>query len=423
MYKMRIEFFALVLAIILGLLSCPASASNHLNPYFERYLANPQIPTPVGIASYGLYPAGSEYYDYTIETDKIMANATINSLLAYENSSSLPPASDSMCITGREYQPSRTDMQNGANLQINAMMQVNTTAGSQMIWLQNTARFNTGQMMVNMPHDIVANITSGGNENIAYGNGIVNSPQNGVEYYEYEGTCYKYTLPLTVTFEIDVHKISRNLVQAVFKNDNNVFDTVNLPIPNVESAHMVVTPNRHGIPYDAEFVWTGYCCSQESTFVQMNSTLSMYYQGDDNKLHEFPSLYTFGADTAETASNLLVERVGHVIAGKNNSTFFESEENFTSAAPGNATIPSWIKNDAKLWSQGQISDTDFVKAVQYLVQNGIVQVPGTLHGSGTIHQIPAWVKNDAAWWANGQISDNEFVVAVQYLVSYNIIPG
>jgi thermopsin len=419
---MRIEFFALFLAIISGLLSCPASAeSDHLNPYFERYLANPQMPTPVGIASYGLYPTGSVYHHYTIETDKIMAKATINSLLTYDNSSSLPPTGGSMCITGQEYQPSRIDMQNGANLQFNAMMQVNTTAGAQMIWLQDTARFNTVQMMVNMPHDIVANITSGGSENIAYGNGIVNSPQHGVEYYEYEGTCYKYFLPLTITYEIDVHKISHNLVQVIFKNDDNVFDIVYLPIPNVESANIVVTPNQHKIPDDAEFVWTGYCCSQESAFTQMNSTLSMYYQGDDSKWHKFPSLYTFGTDTAETASNLLVQNGGHVVTGKDNNSFFESEENFTSTTLGNATIPSWIKNDAKLWSQGQISDADFVKAMQYLIQNGIVQIPVTQYGSGTIHKIPAWIKNDATWWANGQMSDDEFVMAVQYLVSYNII--
>lgn len=418
---MRIEFFALFLAIISGLLSCSANAqSDHPNPYFERYLANSQMPTPVGIAAYGLYPVGSGYYHYAIETDKIMAKATINSLLAYDNSSSLPPASGSMCITGQEYQSSITDMQNGANLQFNAMMQVNTTAGSQMIWLQDTARFNTVQMTINMPHDIVANITSGGNENIAYGNGIVNSPQNGVEYYEYEGTCYKYLLPLTITYEIDVHKISRNLVQVVFKNDDSIFDTVYLPIPNVESAHIVVAPNRHGIPYDAEFVWAGYCCSQESTFAQMNSTLAMYYQEDDNKLHKFPSLYTFGADTAETASNLLVKRGGHIVIGKNDNTFLESGENFTSTTFGNATIPSWIKNDARLWSHGQISDAEFVKAVQYLVQNGIVQIPVTQHDLGTIHRIPAWIKNDAAWWANGQMSDDAFVMAMQYLVSHNM---
>ncbi len=35
-------------------------------------------------------------------------------------------------------------------------------------------------------------------------------------------------------------------------------------------------------------------------------------------------------------------------------------------------IPYWVKNDAKWWSEGQISDVEFVKAIQYLVDNGIL---------------------------------------------------
>lgn len=37
-------------------------------------------------------------------------------------------------------------------------------------------------------------------------------------------------------------------------------------------------------------------------------------------------------------------------------------------------IPSWIKNNAGWWASGKISDDEFVKAIQYLVQNGIIQV-------------------------------------------------
>jgi thermopsin len=423
---MHQEFFVLFLVIILALLAYPTNAEGyHLNPYFERYMASPQMPAPVGIASYGLYPTGNGYGPYTIETDKIMANATVNALQAHDTSlPSLPPTRNSLCITGQEYRPSNTDMQNGANLQFNVMMQVNTTVGSQIIWLQDTARFNTMQMTVNIPHDIVANITSGGSENISYGNGIVNPPQHGIEYYEYEGTCYKYLLPLTIAYEIDVHKISGSLVQVIFKNDDSIFDTVYLPIPNVKSAHIVVTPNQLGVPYDAEFVWTGYCCSQESSFTQMNSTLSMYYEGDDNKLHSFPTLFTFGTNTAETASNLLVKRDGHgihVIIGQNDNTFFEQRKNSASTIHDGITIPSWIKNNAKLWSQGEVGDLVFEKGMQYLIQNGIMKISAIKSSSDITQQIPAWVKNDAGWWANGQISDDELVKAIQYLINNNII--
>jgi len=37
-------------------------------------------------------------------------------------------------------------------------------------------------------------------------------------------------------------------------------------------------------------------------------------------------------------------------------------------------IPSWIKNNADWWAQGLISDDDFVKGIQYLVEQGIIKV-------------------------------------------------
>jgi len=37
-------------------------------------------------------------------------------------------------------------------------------------------------------------------------------------------------------------------------------------------------------------------------------------------------------------------------------------------------IPQWIKNNAKWWSNDQISDEDFVKSIQYLVKKGIIRI-------------------------------------------------
>ena len=37
-------------------------------------------------------------------------------------------------------------------------------------------------------------------------------------------------------------------------------------------------------------------------------------------------------------------------------------------------IPDWIKNNADWWSQGLISDDDFVKGIQYLIEQGIIKV-------------------------------------------------
>ncbi len=41
------------------------------------------------------------------------------------------------------------------------------------------------------------------------------------------------------------------------------------------------------------------------------------------------------------------------------------------------SIPDWIKNNAKWWSDGSISETEYVKSLEYLITNGIIKIPIT----------------------------------------------
>lgn len=83
-------------------------------------------------------------------------------------------------------------------------------------------------------------------------------------------------------------------------------------------------------------------------------------------------------------------------------------------------IPNWVKNNAKLWNQGQISDSEFVQGLQYMIKNKIIIIPSYSVASQT-NKIPSWIKNNAGLWSNGTISDSEFVSGIQYLVSSGII--
>ena len=84
-------------------------------------------------------------------------------------------------------------------------------------------------------------------------------------------------------------------------------------------------------------------------------------------------------------------------------------------------IPGWIKNNAKWWSEGTLNDDDFIKGVQYLIQDGIMKIPPSNSAGVSSHQIPVWVKNNAGWWSSGQISDDDFVKGMQYLATNGII--
>ena len=104
-------------------------------------------------------------------------------------------------------------------------------------------------------------------------------------------------------------------------------------------------------------------------------------------------------------------------------TMSSSPSAIMSTTASTATIPTWIKNNAKYWSQGQLGDSDFISGIQYLVQHGIMKIPPSSPATPSFvsQQIPSWIKTNAGYWAGGQISDDDFVKGIQYLVSSGMI--
>jgi hypothetical protein len=45
------------------------------------------------------------------------------------------------------------------------------------------------------------------------------------------------------------------------------------------------------------------------------------------------------------------------------------------ASAGDSAIPEWIKNNAKWWSEGSITESDYIKSLEYLITNGIINIP------------------------------------------------
>jgi len=101
-----------------------------------------------------------------------------------------------------------------------------------------------------------------------------------------------------------------------------------------------------------------------------------------------------------------------------------NQSNSTSQNQSGQTIviPQWIRNDAKWWQQGQIDDSTFASGIQYLIKQGVIQLPPTASGQSSPGiQIPQWVKANAGLWANGQIDDSTFAAGIQYLIKIGII--
>ncbi|MDE1724886.1 MAG: peptidase, partial [Thaumarchaeota archaeon] len=75
----------------------------------------------------------------------------------------------------------------------------------------------------------------------------------------------------------------------------------------------------------------------------------------------------------------------------------------------------------KSWSTGDIQDSEFVGAIQYLISKGVMHVPHGIQGANSSQPIPTWIKHSTGMWSNGQITDNEFVQSIQWLISKGII--
>ncbi|MGD2106433.1 MAG: plastocyanin/azurin family copper-binding protein [Nitrosopumilaceae archaeon] len=89
----------------------------------------------------------------------------------------------------------------------------------------------------------------------------------------------------------------------------------------------------------------------------------------------------------------------------------------------NVSIPPWIKTNAGWWANDQITDSDFVGGIQFLIEEGLITIPETVKTSKLPEdqKIPSWIKTNAGWWAQDQISDDDFVKGIQYLIEQGII--
>jgi len=94
---------------------------------------------------------------------------------------------------------------------------------------------------------------------------------------------------------------------------------------------------------------------------------------------------------------------------------------FTIIDDGSIGIPYWINDLAKLWiTPPNIPDKEFAKGFAYLIEHKVLDAPE----SDDELYIPKWFKFTTAWWSSGQITDTTYAHATQYLLNekFMIIP-
>jgi len=45
------------------------------------------------------------------------------------------------------------------------------------------------------------------------------------------------------------------------------------------------------------------------------------------------------------------------------------------ASAQSSMVPEWVKNNAKWWSEGSITEADYITSLEYLISNGIINIP------------------------------------------------
>ncbi len=88
---------------------------------------------------------------------------------------------------------------------------------------------------------------------------------------------------------------------------------------------------------------------------------------------------------------------------------------------GESSIPSWVKNNAGWWAEGNIDDNSFLEGLKFLIEEKIIVVPKTAPGETKSDVIPDWFKDNASWWSQGIIRDDEFVRAIEHLIKEGIL--
>jgi len=298
-------------------------------------------PEPSGIASYGITNQSGVDAPYAIASTDVIGMASISSINAYNSTAESVGQNPS-----------------GATLQLNSVLVVDESGGgTQAYWCQNTPDFVTSASQLALS-DNVWNYSASGflsNDSVTSegGGGYVSTfQQNGATgyYYAYGTSNSSYSLPLGMVLQINSTAEPGIGVLVQFGarttggtpgtwSSTDWFDNVTIHDPAATGAYFF-TAGNYTTPlntfYDTELVFAGEGGGEATSFTQLGASLGLFYaNGTSNEISVFPSYFSFGLDTAESADDLTVRYLGNGIAGVSVGT---PNYTYLGAASGNFSL-------------------------------------------------------------------------------------
>ena len=74
------------------------------------------------------------------------------------------------------------------------------------------------------------------------------------------------------------------------------------------------------------------------------------------------------------------------------------------------------------WVNGRVSDTLFVVVIKYLAEQNFISIPNFQTPDGDFRLfVPSWLKTTGGYWIDKDISDDEFAKGLEWLINNEII--
>ncbi|MGC8597529.1 MAG: thermopsin [Thermocladium sp.] len=259
-----------------------------INPF----LSYPEPPAPIGLADYGVINESGLLVPYSVLTNEAVGIASIY----YINVSSSEPINSAP--------------PHAVSLQLNVVLQVNSTRGRYAYWLQNVVAMDTSSMT----YDVIDNVWNMSSPNATLsnssirGSGSVAASPSGY-FYWYSYTNQSYSLPLNIKLATWIQTLDSGIIIhfAYYDGGKEInYDNVTIPIQDPRAAIMINGYHMVGEGpsyYDAEFVLGGDANGSEAIINGINASLHLYYLINDS--YALPrGIYIFGSNTAETVSGV-----------------------------------------------------------------------------------------------------------------------
>lgn len=299
----------------------------YVDPYYIILLSRlgiiPQSSSqPMGVASFGIYNDSKRItpYQESINTSAIAGATLINNITVSNDSIQTPPYN--------------------ATNQLNAVLVVTDNTGqSYAYWTQNVMKFDTKDKVLLFADDIF-NFTGSGaeltNSSVTSSSGGFVSGgsyeiHNNLNYYLHG---YKsYTLPLSYVLVMTetvipgtgvLVNMTDNIIQGMAKTGPITFDSILIHDANIKNAFFYVSGNEYtpaGLEgfhlfYDAENIFGGGGGGSAASFSALDAKVNLaYFNETTGNYTFFPSAYSFGADTAETAVKVHATYLGNGAVG------------------------------------------------------------------------------------------------------------